>query len=278
MGTFKKYFFTLTLFLVLHMSLIGTVLLLKQSGIQSGWEQYVASYDNFAGFRQFILSAPRRLSFLICASFYCYFWARFERLDYSITSFLRNKWYCLRYYGAGICLAFGLYFLSEVFYLISGSAHLKALNITWVIQSGFFVLLFSTMSSFAEEVIFRKVLLESFQKKTNSFLIANLLQAVLFAAVHLSNPHANIVFFFSWIVNGILLGFLKNHSQSIAFPIGFHTGFHANCLFMSFIEHTELRMYMNGSFTYHMLTLGIISYAFVQSLQQGSKNNSSLSK
>lgn len=270
----RKYLLTFTLYCLLTLSFITIAMLLKQSDVQYWWEQYVASYNNLAGFSQFILSAPRRVSFFILAACYCYYWAKIEGLDYSIASFWQKKWYCFKYYLAGILFAFTLYFLSEACYLFAGYAELKTVNISWLVRSGIFVIFFSSITSFTEELIFRKILLESFLKKTNSFLLANFLQAIIFAALHLLNPRKNlVVFFYSWVMSALLLGFLKKHSQSIALPMGFHTGFHANCLFFSSMDRKYLSI--NGSMIYHIFILVITAYAVIQSLRQDSKHTDS---
>lgn len=232
---------------LLYLSQKGAIFIFTYFDIKSLWLDVIAPLSHFYLFNQFIISIPIRAIFLILVLKYCFLFSNRELPEKPMIS----------HYFSGVTLTFGIYFLSEVFYLATGGLSLSGFKeVGYVLQSLPFILLSSIMTSYAEELIFREVLLDSLDTITESFFIANIIQGIVFALAHLSNPGVSLTRFGSWVLMGIFLGLLKKESGSIWFSAGCHSGFHLLCLLTPFLSYTGIRD--NGSIAFKII-VGLIA-------------------
>lgn len=220
---------------------------------------YLSIFSGYYGFNQFVLSLPRRFIFGVYSIIFFYFWIKWEQLEWPITSFKRSIYdYC-----QGFLLSLSCYFLSELYYWATGYSEVLPFDSITLLKSSVFFVISSGMGSILEEFCFRYILLDSFEKHSNSFLFANMLQALLFASAHLLNPGADFVRFGTWIYFSLITGFLRKITKGIWASVGFHSGDHYGSILNKLTSKTNVYS-NNGTFAFHvcMITalLGILLF------------------
>lgn len=82
-------------------------------------------------------------------------------------------------------------------------------------------ILFFLMVAISEEIFFRGFILTNFQKSM-SLRLAVLLSSIIFALVHIPNPHFGWIGFVNIFLSGILMSILYLRSGNLSAPIGMH--------------------------------------------------------
>jgi len=72
-----------------------------------------------------------------------------------------------------------------------------------------------------EEIVFRGIIFRIFQEKLGSY-IALVISALIFGAMHFSNPHSSVLLALGVAVSGLLLGAAYMYSENLWFPIAIH--------------------------------------------------------
>ncbi|MBM4223081.1 MAG: CPBP family intramembrane metalloprotease [Gammaproteobacteria bacterium] len=223
---------------------------------------YLYVFSDYYGFKQFILSMPRRFIFGVYGLIFCVYWMQVERITPPIKPMTR----VLFDYYRGFIWVLSCYLLSEVCYWIFNYSQILPCDAALLLKSSLFVLISSSMTAALEELVFRHILLSSFEKSTQRFVTANILQACVFAIAHILNPSATFMRFISWVYWGIFLGILRNKNSSIFLPIGFHSGMHYTGILNQFFEKTDVYS-NNGTFMFYVITITTLlwSYFFARS-------------
>lgn len=263
---YAKTCFFLGLF---HLGLVYIAKNLTLHPLNLAWSKLFIHSKDLIGFHQFLAQGPRRLVFFIYGLTYCLLWLRFEKIEtFSLkaSELLTN----LSAFLKGLSLIWIFYLSSEIFYFSMKILVLKPCSIRMIVMSALMIIPFSALTSFLEELVFRKILLESFERTSGHFFIANILQSLCFALGHIQNRGTNILRFLSWICFGLAAGSLKKNTEHLGIPIGFHTGFHLICIFQPCIEHSDLRV--NGSFILYICIFFLILAQSTLKIQTRSKD------
>jgi len=86
----------------------------------------------------------------------------------------------------------------------------------------FIELLFSIFNATWEEVIFKGILWNGVKKLSNSFIIINLFQGLLFGIMHLHGFPSGIIGACLSGIYGLLIGFIREKSNGLLAPIVTH--------------------------------------------------------
>lgn len=126
-------------------------------------------------------------------------------------------------------IAYGLILCSLYYYFELGIEFMFGYNLTIKLISNLELLGF--LSKFAiiavgEEILFRGFLLKKLREYTKSYKKSVIIQAVLFAIIHIVNPSYDslMMFIYAFII-GITLGILSVKQESLWCAISFHTLF-----------------------------------------------------
>lgn len=126
-------------------------------------------------------------------------------------------------------IAYGIILCSLYYYFELGIEFMFGYNLTFKLISNLELL--GLLTKFAiiavgEEIIFRGFLLKKLREYTQSYRKAVIIQAVLFAIIHIVNPsYDSLMMFIHAFIIGIALGILSIKQESLWCAISFHTLF-----------------------------------------------------
>jgi membrane protease YdiL (CAAX protease family) len=118
--------------------------------------------------------------------------------------------------GIGSLVAAVMIGISALAAVVAGA---QIIDVTFSIQPIFLIGLI--ISSMGEEVLFRGTILQALQQKFGTYA-AIVITSVLFASVHLGNPHVEPLAIVATFLVGLLLGMMTVLTSSLWMPMGFH--------------------------------------------------------
>lgn len=126
-------------------------------------------------------------------------------------------------------IAYGLILCSVYYYFALGIEFIFGYNLTFKLISNLELLGLLTkftIIAVGEEILFRGYLLRKLREYTKSYKKSVIIQAVLFAIIHIVNPSYDslMMFIYAFII-GIALGILSIKQESLWCVISFHTLF-----------------------------------------------------
>ncbi|HWK04363.1 MAG TPA: CPBP family intramembrane glutamic endopeptidase [Puia sp.] len=122
--------------------------------------------------------------------------------------------------AAGLFMGPALLGISALLLLLSG--HLQWTDINWDPQSLFISLGLMGLIAFSEELVFRGYILNNLLDTFPNKWIALGISAVLFAALHITNPGMNSLAFANLFLAGLLLGINYIYTKNLWYSLFFH--------------------------------------------------------
>jgi membrane protease YdiL (CAAX protease family) len=173
---------------------------------------------------QFLNSGIKRFEiFLLTLSI---FWLWIHWVDRSTKNFLCIKKGSIQSYTIGFLLVAGVLLVSYYLNITVGllSVNKFIASPTRFLIDVIFVFVFSTFTSFSEELVFRGYIFEKLRMLTTPQL-ANIIQALLFGLIHYPN-HPGVMIVLLTAIAGMIFGYAYLIFGNIYVSIGMHTAIH----------------------------------------------------